>query len=122
MLTKILGIYSNFKDYRGSILTYIPNTSIVEFNIIDSKKNTIRGHHYHPEYDEYMIIVKGLATFTEYLVDNIKTIYTPPGTVLHIPANTPHSSKAITDYQFISLLSKRFEDCEHPIITIESNP
>jgi quercetin dioxygenase-like cupin family protein len=120
MLTKILHTHNTFNDYRGSILTYIPDTPIVEFNIIDSKKDTIRGNHYHPEYDEYMIIVKGLATFTEYLDNDSKTIYTTPGTILHIPVNTLHSSKAITDYQFISLLTKKFDDCAYPIITIES--
>ena len=102
MLTKILNTHNTFKDYRGSILTYITDTPIVEFNIIDSIKNTIRGNHYHPEYDEYMLITKGLATFTEYLNNNSTTIYTPSGTVLHIPVNTSHSSKAITDYNSLA--------------------
>lgn len=121
MQTKILDTHSTFKDYRGSILTYITSTPIVEFNIIDSIKGTTRGNHYHPEYDEYMLIIKGLATFTEYSDIGNTTIHTAPGTVLHIPANTPHSSSAITDYQFISLLTNRFDSCEHPIVTIENN-
>jgi hypothetical protein len=38
MLTKVLTTTSSFTDYRGSILTYIPNTPILEFNIITSIK------------------------------------------------------------------------------------
>ena len=120
MLTKILNTYNSYIDIRGTVSTYIPNSPIVEWNLIYSKEKTVRGNHYHPEYDEYMIIVSGLATFTEYNDIGITTINTPPGTVLYIPAYTPHSSTAITDYQFISLLTKKWDECDQPIINIES--
>ena len=78
MLTKILNTHNSYIDIRGTISTYIPNSPIVEWNLIYSKEKTVRGNHYHPEYDEYMIIVSGLATFTEYNDIGITTIILLP--------------------------------------------
>ena len=48
MLTKILNTHNSYIDIRGTISTYIPNSPIVEWNLIYSKEKTVRGNHYHP--------------------------------------------------------------------------
>ena len=45
-----------FKDGRGIIQTYYPEQyNIVEWNYIVTLKGAVRGHHYHKEFDEYII-------------------------------------------------------------------
>ena len=47
------------KDGRGGIFTFIPKDPIVEFNYNIIKAGKVRGNHYHPEFDEYYLVVSG---------------------------------------------------------------
>ena len=121
MQIEILSNISEFIDNRGIVTTYIPNKPLVEINIITTKKGVIRGFHSHPEYEEYMIITSGMGIITEHHDDGTtKTLETPVGSVVRIPANVKHSSEALTDYTFINLLTKRWADCMNPIVPMSN--
>ena len=53
-------------DGRGVIQTFYPESlSIVEWNYIVTLKDAVRGHHYHKEFDEYIMFVEGEGVYTE---------------------------------------------------------
>mgnify|MGYP003632056069 FL=1 len=120
MNIEIISNEAAFTDDRGHVTTYLPKDPLVEINVIFSKKGVIRGFHYHPEYEEYMIITKGQGSITEYYEDgSSETLYTPEGSIVRIPTNINHSSEALTDYTFVNLLTKKWSDCDTPIVTMK---
>ena len=53
------------KDGRGIISTYYPQTEdIKEWSYIVTLKGSVRGHHYHKEFDEYIMFVEGEGVYT----------------------------------------------------------
>ena len=48
-----------FIDDRGAILNYYLENKVNQVGLIDSKKGTVRGNHYHPEQLQTCILVKG---------------------------------------------------------------
>jgi quercetin dioxygenase-like cupin family protein len=104
-----------FGDPRGTIQSFFPDDHIVEYNLLTTLQGNERGYHYHPEFVEYIMVVDGVCNFTEY-GDSCE--YT---TVLRVPAYLPHSFKAVTDLRFVSMLTKRWDDCDVPLVTIRNN-
>ena len=59
-----------FKDGRGIIQTYLPEQlDIKEWNYIVTLKGAVRGHHYHKEFDEYIMFVEGCLLYTSDAAD-----------------------------------------------------
>ena len=107
-------------DHRGAIYSYIPFDSIVEFVYIDTKAGVTRGHHYHTEFDEYIMLVHGEGIYLEPLEDGTtRKIVMAPGFVVYIPANTPHTFVPLSDCKSVSFLTKRWDDCANPITPIK---
>ena len=52
-------------DQRGKIFSFLPQQDIKEFVYIETIKGYDRGHHYHPEFDEYIVLTKGKGKFVE---------------------------------------------------------
>ena len=48
-----------FIDDRGKILNYYLKNKVNQVGLIDSKKGTVRGNHYHPEQLQTCILIKG---------------------------------------------------------------
>ena len=106
------------KDGRGGIFSFTPDTPIKEWTHQFVNKGTIRGNHCHPEFDEYILLVSGEGIEIE---KNIKTgeeksLYMSKGTCIYIPRNTYHVFTAITDCESVSFLTKKWDDCNKPII------
>jgi oxalate decarboxylase/phosphoglucose isomerase-like protein (cupin superfamily) len=107
-------------DHRGAIYSYIPHDSIVEFVYIDTKAGVTRGHHYHTEFDEYIMLVHGEGIYLEPLEDGTtRKIVMAPGFVVYIPANTAHTFVPLSDCKSVSFLTKRWDDCANPITPIK---
>jgi oxalate decarboxylase/phosphoglucose isomerase-like protein (cupin superfamily) len=107
-------------DHRGAIYSYIPHDSIVEFVYIDTKAGVTRGHHYHTEFDEYIMLVHGEGIYLEPLEDGTtRKIVMAPGFVVYIPVNTPHTFVPLSDCKSVSFLTKRWDDCANPITPIK---
>ncbi len=109
---------STIKDGRGAIFSFVPETPILEFTHQFIKAGKVRGNHCHPEFDEYILLVDGEGVEVE---KNTETgeehfVYLSKGECVYIPRGTYHVFLAISDCQSVSFLTKRWDDCEKPII------
>ena len=106
------------QDGRGAIFTWLPEIPIVEYNMLYFAPGKIRGNHYHPEFVEYFLIVDGSVVMVTKDPDTGKEInmHASRGICFFTPPNTPHAVHAIKQSLCISMLTKRWDDCENPII------
>ena len=106
------------RDDRGGIFTFLPDDPIVEFNFIFIKSLRTRGEHYHPEFDEYFLLTAGEGVMITKDSPDAKEefLYLSKGQCSYAPKNTPHVFYAITDCTAVALLTKRWDDCNPPII------
>ena len=109
------------KDGRGIISTYYPQTTdIKEWSYIVTLKGSVRGHHLHKEFDEYIMFVEGSGVYTE-LTDG-KELVTPvaTGDCIFIPRLTPHTFYPTSDSKAIALITKKWNDCDEPLTRVNN--
>jgi mannose-6-phosphate isomerase-like protein (cupin superfamily) len=109
------------RDGRGAILTFYPaDAPIVEWNLIYTHAGHARGFHYHPEFDEYVLVTQGHGTYVELTADRgERSVTVSAGDCLHFPTGTRHTLYAITDMRMVAMLTKRWNDCERPLVRID---
>lgn len=107
---------STVRDGRGGIFTFYPEKPVVEWNFQFINKNTTRGNHYHPEFDEYYLFVDGNGVVVSNSDGKEEFIYVGPGDCLYIPQGTSHVTYAITDIKYVTFLTKKWDDCKTPIV------
>ncbi len=108
---------NTIRDGRGGIFTFYPKDPIVEFNFQFVNKGKIRGNHFHPEFDEYYLFTSGHAVVvTKDETGKEEFLYCSKGDVIYIPSGAPHVTYAITDFNFVTFLTKKWDDCEVPIV------
>ena len=110
-----------FEDHRGVIKSFYPDDAIVEYNLMITKQGDQRGYHFHPHFDEYMLVVDGICEFTEYNKKGNNTVTLNVGDSIHIPTGTAHTFTALTDFKFVSMLTKRWHDSDPPIIKVDEH-
>ena len=93
--------------------------SIKEWNYIVTLKGAVRGHHYHKEFDEYIMFVEGEGVYTE--ITDGEELVTPvsAGDCLYLPMNVPHTFYPTADCKMIALLTKRWDKCKEPLTRCE---
>ncbi len=105
------------RDGRGGIFTFYPKDPVVEFNFLFVNKNRIRGNHYHPEFDEYFLVTSGEGVMVTKSEDGKEEfVYLGKGECAYSPKNTKHVFYAITDCTVVALLTKKWDDCNPPIV------
>lgn len=109
---------STIKDGRGGIFTWVTDESIVEFNMVYFSPGKVRGNHFHPEFNEYFLIVDGsVIMVTKNPKDDSEiTMLASKGTCFRTPKGVSHAVHALTDATCISLLTKQWDKCKNPII------
>lgn len=109
-----------FKDGRGVIATYYPQRlDIKEWNYIVTLKGSIRGKHYHDEFDEYIMLVEGSGIYVELTDGEEYSTMVATGDCIYIPMGVPHTFYPTDDTKAIALLTKKWNDCEAPITRID---
>jgi dTDP-4-dehydrorhamnose 3,5-epimerase-like enzyme/2-polyprenyl-3-methyl-5-hydroxy-6-metoxy-1,4-benzoquinol methylase len=97
-----------FIDDRGAILNYYLENKVNQVGLIDSKKGTVRGNHYHPEQLQTCILVKGsYISVTKNLKDDnavIESRLVKEGEISIIKPNIAHTMVFIEDSVFINLV------------------
>lgn len=105
------------RDGRGGIFTFYPKDPIVEFNFQFINKNTIRGNHYHPEFDEYYLFTAGHGVMVSKSDEGKdEFLYVSAGDCFYIPQGVSHVTYAITDIRYVTFLTKKWNDCKTPIV------
>lgn len=110
-----------FTDSRGTIRSFFPEEDLVEYNLMITNKGDERGYHYHPHFIEYMLIVEGECLFKEYADDEISECVLNVGDSIRIPIGVAHTFTAMTDFKFVSMLTKRWDHSNPPIIKVDAN-
>ncbi len=108
---------STLSDNRGGIFTYFPiTTEIKEWSYIVTHKGVDRGHHSHPEFDEYILMVEGHGCYLEKTDSDELVHLIGPGDCIFIPCGSNHTFKPLEDCRMVALLTKKWDDCCIPIV------
>jgi len=109
------------RDGRGGIFTWLPKDPLVEFNILYFLPGKSRGHHYHPEFNEYFLVVEGSGVMVTRDSKDApeEHIHMSRGSCVRTPIGISHAFHAITAVTAVAMLSKRWDDCNPPIIRVE---
>jgi mannose-6-phosphate isomerase-like protein (cupin superfamily) len=103
-------------DERGKIFPFIPKNDIKEFVYIETVPGQDRGHHWHPEFDEYIVLTSGNGKFIERTDNGTREIKVTSGDCVHIPQGVYHTFIAETKCTSMSCLTKKWDDCNNPIL------
>lgn len=106
------------RDGRGGIFTWVPQDKIAEFNMLYFQPGKTRGNHYHPEFNEYFLVVdgQGVMVTRDTPESPEEVIHMSKGMCVRSPIGVAHAFYAITPVTAISMLSKPWDDCNPPII------
>lgn len=109
------------RDGRGGIFTWLPEDPLVEFNLLYFQPGKTRGNHYHPEFNEYFLIVEGQGVMVQKDPNGGKEdiLHMGKGMCVRTPKGIAHAFYAITPVTAIALLSKRWDDCKPPIVRLD---
>ncbi len=109
------------RDGRGGIFTWLPKDPLMEFNVLYFQPGKSRGHHYHPEFNEYFLVVEGSGVMVTKDSEDApeEHIHMSRGSCVRTPIGTSHAFHAITAVTAVALLSKRWDDCNPPIVRVE---
>ena len=109
------------RDGRGGIFTWLPKDPLVEFNMLYFQPGKTRGHHYHPEFNEYFLVVDGSGVMVTKDSPDApeEQIHMSRGSCVRTPMGTSHAFYAITAVTAVAMLSKRWDDCNPPIVRVE---
>lgn len=105
-------------DGRGGIFTWLPEDALVEFNLLYFQPGKTRGNHYHPEFVEYFLVVEGSGVMVTKDSEDAEEeiIHMSKGMCTRAPKGVSHAFYAITSVTAIAMLSKRWDDCNPPIV------
>ena len=110
------------KDGRGGIFTWLPQDAIVEFNMLYFQPGKTRGVHYHPEFNEYFLVIEGSGVMTSKGstdLEDKQIIHMSKGMCVRTPIGVAHTFYAITEVTAVALLTKQWNNCIQPIVRME---
>jgi len=99
-----------FEDERGSIWDFLTDETTHHIGFLISKKDSIRGSHYHKEQKQYTLVMKGkIKVTTKNLQNNNSEIEIKELTAMEMVLFPPycyHSIEAIDDAECLIFTSK----------------
>ena len=111
------------RDGRGGIFTWIPEEPLVEFNMLYFQPGKTRGFHYHPHFIEYSLVASGSGVLVTREEPEDKEsenfIHLSKGMCIRTETNVFHTVYAITEMTIIAMLTKRWDDCDPPIVRMD---
>lgn len=110
------------RDGRGGIFTWIPEDRIVEFNMLYFQPGKSRGNHYHPEFHEYFLVVEGQGVMVSKDSESDqkeRVLHMSKGMCVRTPMGVAHAFYAITPVTAIAMLTKRWDECNPPIVRLD---
>ena len=99
----------DFVDDRGIISNYYFDDSINMIGYVESKKETLRGNHYHPIQTQKCLLIKGsYISITKDLSNNnsvVETRLIKEGDLSTIPPYVAHTMVFLEDSVFLNLVN-----------------
>ena len=99
----------NYKDERGIISNYYFDDSINMIGYVESKKETMRGNHYHPIQTQKCLLIKGsFISITKDLANKdsvVETRLINEGDLSTIPPYVAHTMVFLEDSVFLNLVN-----------------
>ena len=112
------------RDGRGGIFTWIPDEPLVEFNMLYFQPGKTRGFHYHPHFIEYSLVTDGSGVLVTRddpeKKETESLIHLSKGVCIRAEINIYHTIYAITEMTVISMLTKRWDHSNPPIVKVDS--
>ena len=106
----IIKIKPVFEDERGTIYDLLTDEAIHHVGLIKSKKESIRGKHFHKEQKQYTLVTKGkVKAITKNLLDEnaeTKTVELNEMDMILFPPFHYHALEALEDYECLVFTSK----------------
>jgi quercetin dioxygenase-like cupin family protein len=94
----------NFKDSRGYISDLVQNENINAVTLINFKKNSIRGNHYHKKTWQWNLILKGNIKLVTQKGNSKKNNYNlSKGNLFLLAPNEKHALKALSSCDLLVL-------------------
>lgn len=99
---KIIKYKINFKDKRGSIIDMIENENINAVTLIQTKKSSIRGNHYHKKTCQWNYILNGkVKVIVKKTGSPKKKYFLKKGDLFMLPPKEQHSFIGLTNYSML---------------------
>lgn len=99
----IKSIPANFSDDRGQITDIIENQPVDSITLLTTKKDAIRGNHYHGETTQYLYILEGSCTYYSQKDGAAVTVETArKGDLIITPPLEHHAFEALEDSLFLA--------------------
>ena len=112
-MIRLLEPYFYFPDSRGTITGVVQEGNWKEINIINSKKGSRRGDHYHKLSNELFIILKGKVKVHLYMIGNREyrsTIVVTPRDAFIVPPCVHHTFEILEESTWINALDRIEKD------------
>jgi mannose-6-phosphate isomerase-like protein (cupin superfamily) len=108
------------RDGRGGIFTWVPEDKLAEFNMLYFLPGKTRGNHYHPEFNEYFLVVEGQGVMVTKDSEDApeEVIHMSKGMCTRAPMGVAHAFYAITPVTAIAMLTKPWDECHPPIVRV----
>lgn len=105
-------------DERGIIRTFLPHEALVEYNLVTINAGYHRGMHWHPHFIEYLLFVsgRGIMRWRDKDSGQVHELAIYPGLSTRAVPGIIHAINADTDLTFMALLTRRWDDCDPPIV------
>tara|TARA_B110000503_G_C7110596_1_gene397906 strand:- start:277 stop:663 length:387 start_codon:yes stop_codon:yes gene_type:complete len=107
MIIKKLNIFSKkiFKDRRGIIADIFYNTKINHVALIETKKNMVRGNHFHKKTTQYTYVVSGKIKYSSKRNNRLKKTTLTKGDVVKSSINEIHAYKGLSPISVMIIFS-----------------
>ena len=103
---KVKKITVTTNDNRGSITDIIERFNFNGATIIESKKGSIRGNHYHKRTVQFIYVLHGkMRSLSKKVNEHPVEVIVEPGDLISHEAYEAHNFEAITDTLFLVLSS-----------------
>ncbi len=109
---------ATIRDGRGAIFSFVPDAPILEFTHQFIKGGKIRGNHCTRSLTNTSCLWDGAGVEVEVDIKTGKEsfIYMNKGECIYIPRKTYHVFLGHHRLPSVSFLTKRWDDCKHPIV------
>lgn len=109
---------TDFVDERGAISTFLPHEALVEYNLVTIRAGHLRGMHWHPHFIEYLLFTagRGHMRWRDKDSGHVHDLVVYPGFSTRAVPGIVHAVEADTDLTFVAMLTRRWDDCDPPIV------